>query len=115
VLGEAVKNNEVAAGAVRGLLAETPGVVAATTNLLTGSILVIYEVGSGHTSAEILAMLRQHGIVDVQASAPERHAMPPRPSVPGLSVGQVLVRKVGQIALDWSVERALSLAVSVLL
>ena len=71
VRGEAIKNDQVAAGVVRGLLAETPGVVSATTNLLTGSILVTYQVRSGLTSAEILVMLRQFGIFDAETSGPE--------------------------------------------
>jgi hypothetical protein len=108
----AAKNNPAFAKSLRILLENVPAVSSVATNLITGSVLVHYDVKKTSGTA-ILNVLRSgkclppapHSLTTVV-----RHQTSPQPRAAGSALGARVHRRVTQAAVEFLVEKAIEKA-----
>lgn len=121
---EAVRKRPVAAAAVRALIAGTPHVHSVEANPLTGSITVRYDHARLEAST-LLGILRGSGYLEGSGTAVETRAIGEAKAVSrntAVSMSpaqafrmQAAVVKVGEMVLQWTIERAIAAAIAGLL
>jgi hypothetical protein len=104
-----LKNSSAKADEVRALFQQLPGIEAIDLNLLTGSMLVRYDVAS-ITSARILGFLVAHSVI---TSIPEARPRPAAKLLDGsmeASIAENLAQRLARSLADFVIEKVLQRA-----
>lgn len=102
-----IKRNETEAARLRNLLAELDGVRAHEVNIVTGSILITYDIDTTDVQT-ILTFLKDHGYVTGMIVLDHRQNLPAKVSSKGgAKIGSNMGKAFGEAVFGFVVEKAL--------